>query len=119
MNSGVQGLRFFKIYTKNKDNTMKTVKTFESFINEAIDLDAVRAYLEDSWSMEVDTQDKKEVVLDHPDLGVNFHIDIKGNVEVYSTYDTYTTKIKKISDLDDVVRDFEAWYEEQMDQDDY
>lgn len=98
---------------------MKTVKTFESFINEAIDLDSVRAYLENSWGMEVDTQDKKEVVLDHADFSANFHIDKKGNVKVYSTHDTWNAKIKKIDDLDDVVRDFESWYEEQMDQEDY
>jgi len=113
------GSAILRYILKNKGNKMKAIKTFESFINEAIDLDAIRAYLEDSWDMEVDTQDKKEVVLDHADFDANFHIDRKGNVEVYSTYNTYNAKIKKIGDLDDVVRDFESWYEEQMDQDDY
>lgn len=92
---------------------MKNIPTFESFINEAIDLENAKKYLETKLGLEY--QDKKSDYVEFysEEHSANVFVYKNGNVEIHSgASESFSGKIKKVEDLYDVLTDFGQLYDE-------
>ena len=91
---------------------MKNLQTFESFINEAIDLAAAKDYLEKRGN-EFQEQKSDYVEFYSEEYDANIFCYKNGDVEIHSSASTsFYKKIKKVEDLYDVISEFGDWYEE-------
>jgi hypothetical protein len=93
---------------------MKHIKLYEDFINEAIDLNSAKDYLE-KRGHEFQEQKNDYVEFYSEEHDANIFVYKNGDVEIHSAADSsYYQKIKKVEDLYDVISEFGDWYEETM-----
>ena len=91
---------------------MKKIQTFESFINEAIDLKDAKDYLEKRGN-EFQEEKSDYVEFYSEEYDANIFCYKNGDVEIHSGASTsFYKKIKKVEDLYDVISEFGDWYEE-------
>jgi hypothetical protein len=91
---------------------MKHIKLYEDFINEAIDLNSAKDYLEKRGN-EFQEQQNDHVEFYSEEYDANIFVYKNGDVEIHSAADSsFYKKIKKVEDLYDVISEFGDWYEE-------
>lgn len=96
---------------------MKKIQTFESFINEAIDLKDAKDYLEKRGN-EFQEQKSDYVEFYSEEYDANIFVYKNGDVEIHSSASTsFYKKIKKVEDLYDVISEFGDWYGDNVDED--